>query len=268
MPWYALTSGLRHHHHDQERRRLGVRREELPAVDHPLVAVLHRSRREQRRVGAGVRLGHRVAREDLAVEQRPQVALLLLRRAVVGDDLGVAGVGRLAAEDDRRPLRPAEDLVQQRQLELPVPLAAELGAEVRGPQILASRPRPSAGRRSCAACSSSGVYVRRAATDRSSGSTSSRTNVSTQSSFSWNSGSVSKSHAIVGPPSGRVLPSPIAETTFYPRGASATITMEQPSVPEGGRRFPAAERALTITMEQPSVPEGGRRYPAAERARP
>ncbi len=58
---------------------------------------------EHGRVGAGVRLGHRVAREELTVEQRLQVALLLFRRAVVGDDLGVAGIGRLASEDDRRP---------------------------------------------------------------------------------------------------------------------------------------------------------------------
>jgi hypothetical protein len=84
-----------------------------------------------------VRLGHRVAREHLTVEQRLEVALLLLGRAVVGDDLGVAGVGRLAAEHDRGPLRPAEDLVEQRQLELAVALAAELGAQVGGPQVLA-----------------------------------------------------------------------------------------------------------------------------------
>ena len=73
-----------------------------------------------RGVGAGVGLGHRVAGEDLAVEQRVEVLLLLLVGAVVGDDLGVAGVGGLAAEDDRGPLRAAQDLVQQRQLELAV----------------------------------------------------------------------------------------------------------------------------------------------------
>src|SRR5271154_5634951 len=39
---------------------------------------------------------------------------------------------------------------------------------------------------------------------RSSGSTSSRTNWSTQSSFSWYSGSVSKSHAMCNPPSVRI----------------------------------------------------------------
>ena len=150
-----------------------------------------------RRVGAGVRLGHRVAGEDLAVEQRAQVALLLLGRAVVGDDLGVAGVGRLAAEHDRRPLRPAEDLVEQRQLELAVALAAQLGAEVGGPQLLA--PDLFLERvDDLAQLSSSGVKTRSGHT-RSSGSTSSRTNASAQSSLAWNSGSVSKSHAMMPP---------------------------------------------------------------------
>jgi hypothetical protein len=72
-------------------------------------------------------LGHRVAGEHLAVEQRLQVALLLLRGAVVGDDFRVARVRRLAPEHDRCPLRAAEDLVEQRELQLAVALAAELG---------------------------------------------------------------------------------------------------------------------------------------------
>ncbi len=132
--------GVGHHHHDEEAGRLGVRREELPAVDHPLVAVAHGPRGEQGGVGAGLGLGHRVAGEDLAVEQRLEVARLLLVGAVVGDDLGVAGVGRLAAEHDRRPAGPAEDLVDQRQLELAVAGAAEVGAEVAGPQPLVAHP--------------------------------------------------------------------------------------------------------------------------------
>ena len=65
-----------------------------------------------------------------------QVPLLLVIGAVVGDDLGVAGIGCLAAEDDRRPGRPAQDLVEERELELPVALAAELGPQVGGPQAL------------------------------------------------------------------------------------------------------------------------------------
>ena len=56
------------------------------------------------------------------------------RRAVVGEDLAVAGIGRLRAEDDRRALRAAQDLVEQRQLHLAVARPAEVRAEVGGPQ--------------------------------------------------------------------------------------------------------------------------------------
>ena len=83
-----------------------------------------------------MRFGHRVAGEDLALQQRAEVALLLRLGAVVGDDLGVAGVGGLAAEDDRRPLGAAEDLVQQRELDLAVAGAAQVGPEVCGPEAL------------------------------------------------------------------------------------------------------------------------------------
>ena len=128
--------GVRHRHDDEERRRLGVRREVLPAVDDPLAAVLDRPGLEQRRVGAGVRFGHRVGGEHLAVEQRLEIALLLLGSPVVGDDLGVAGVRRLTAEHDRRPLRPTEDLVEQCQLQLAVTLTAQLRTEMGSPQPL------------------------------------------------------------------------------------------------------------------------------------
>src|SRR5256885_4469547 len=57
---------------------------------------------------------HRVRGEALAVQQRLEVARLLLLGAVLGDDLGVAGVGRLAAEDDRRPRGAPDQLVHQR----------------------------------------------------------------------------------------------------------------------------------------------------------
>ena len=138
MPWYALTSG--------SVTAITMRNDAVFAFDEknfqPLMTHSSPSLTARvlnmRRVGPGVRLGHRVAREHLAVEQRPQVALLLLGRAVVGDDLGVAGVGRLAPEHDRRPLRATEDLVQQRELQLAVALPAELGPEVRGPQPLAA----------------------------------------------------------------------------------------------------------------------------------
>ena len=107
-------------------------------------------RGEHLRVGARLRLGHRVAREALAVEQRLEVLLLLRLGAVVGDDLGVAGVGCGGAEHDRRPARRAEDLVDQRELELAEALAAELGTEVRtpetlGPHLVLHRPHQRAG---------------------------------------------------------------------------------------------------------------------------
>ena len=69
--------------------------------------------REHLRVGATLGLRHREARHDPVVEQRLEVAGLELRRAVVGEDLAVAGVGGLRPEDDRCALRPPEDLVQQ-----------------------------------------------------------------------------------------------------------------------------------------------------------
>ena len=77
---------------------------------------------------------HRVRGEAFPVEQRLQVARFLLGSAVVGDDFGVAGVGRLTSEHERRPHRPAEDLVQQCQLQLAVALAAQLRPEVSGPE--------------------------------------------------------------------------------------------------------------------------------------
>ena len=82
-----------------------------------------------------MRLGHRVGGDDLVVEQGLQETRFLLVRAVVGEDLRVARVRRLAAEDDRRVRRSAEDLVHQRQLDLAVTLAAEVGSQVAGPEL-------------------------------------------------------------------------------------------------------------------------------------
>jgi hypothetical protein len=52
----------------------------------------------------------------------------------MGEDLGVAGVGALHAEDRGSPLSAPQDLVHQRQLHLAVALAAEVGAEMTGPE--------------------------------------------------------------------------------------------------------------------------------------
>ena len=50
------------------------------------------------------------------------------------DDFGIASVGRLAAEDDRRQPDAAELLVQQSKFDLAVALAAEIGREMTGPK--------------------------------------------------------------------------------------------------------------------------------------
>ena len=63
-----------------------------------------------------------------------EVSLLELVGAVVGEDLGVARVGRLTPEHDRGAVRPSEDLVEQGELHLAVAGSAEVGAEVAGPQ--------------------------------------------------------------------------------------------------------------------------------------
>jgi len=103
------------------------------AVDHPVVAMQLGVRGENLGVGAALRLGHREARDDLVGEQRFEEALFLLGRAVLGENLRVAGIGGLAAENGRREARAAEDLVHQRELDLSVSLAAEFGLEMAGP---------------------------------------------------------------------------------------------------------------------------------------
>ncbi len=94
-----------------------------------------RARREQRRVRAGgVGLGHRERRAQVAREQRLEPAALLVRRPGEREDLGVARVGRVVAEHERRVGRAAEDLVHQAELDLAEALPAQLGRQVRSPQ--------------------------------------------------------------------------------------------------------------------------------------
>ncbi len=135
-PLVRLRVRVRDHHDDEERGVARVGREPFLALDHPLVTVPGSPAHELLGVGAPLRLGHREGGHDIALQQRLEVARLLRLGAVQREDLGVAGVGGGGAEDRRRPLRAAEDLIHQRQLELPEPLAAELRAEVAGPQAL------------------------------------------------------------------------------------------------------------------------------------
>ena len=85
-------------------------------------------------IGAALRFGHREAGHDPVVQQRLEVALLQLGRAVVREDLTVAGIGCLRTEHDRRAFGAAEDLVEQRQFHLTVAGSAQMRAEVGGPQ--------------------------------------------------------------------------------------------------------------------------------------
>ena len=105
------------------------------AVDHPVVAVAHRAGAERRRVGARhLGLGHREERPDPAGDEREKPALLLLVGAEEVQDLGVAGVRRLAAEDELAPHGEADLLVQVRVVEEAGPGAARLGRDVRCPE--------------------------------------------------------------------------------------------------------------------------------------
>ena len=91
--------------------------------------------RKRRRVGAGhLGLGHREERPQLAGDERAQPALLLLGRAEEVQDLAVARVGGLAAEDELAPHRAADVLVQIRVVEEAGAGAARLGRHVRRPQ--------------------------------------------------------------------------------------------------------------------------------------
>jgi len=56
----------------------------------------------------------------------------------VGDDLGVAGIGGLAAEHDRGPRGPARISLSSASLDCSEALAGELGSEVGRPEALAS----------------------------------------------------------------------------------------------------------------------------------
>ena len=67
--------------HDAEARDVRERRPHLLAVEHPLVAVAHRPRREAADVGARARLAEHLAPDLLAREERAEVAAASARRS-------------------------------------------------------------------------------------------------------------------------------------------------------------------------------------------
>ena len=125
-----------HGQHQHERRITSIRREPLFTIDHPEVTVTSGMRDELLRVGTGLRLGHRKAGHDPAVEQRLQIPVLLRLGAEHRENFGVAGIRRRGPEHRRCPDRTADDFVHQAQLDLPIALAAQLGTEMTGPQSL------------------------------------------------------------------------------------------------------------------------------------
>ena len=121
-------------HHDEDVGHRCVRGEPLVAVDDPLVTVADRLGGEHRRVGTRARLGHREARPDLTGEQRLHPPPLLLVGPADRQELGIAGIGGVVAEDPGCQRRLPEDLVHQAELHLAEAAAAELRRQVGGPQ--------------------------------------------------------------------------------------------------------------------------------------
>ena len=141
---------------DGEAGSVGAAREPLVPVDHPVVAVPHGTRLEQRRVGAGdVGLGHREERPHLAGDERAQEALLLLVRAEQVQDLRVPGIGRLAAEHELRVRRAPDLLVEAGVVEEAEPGPSRLGRHVRRPEARLARAFSRSSARSASASLSS-----------------------------------------------------------------------------------------------------------------
>ncbi len=94
---------LRPTHHRRIRSAVGAAREPLVTVDQPFAVLQHSSGLEPRGIGArDVRLRHREARKDLALEERLQIAIppLLARELLEHDRV----LQRMGAERDRRDL--------------------------------------------------------------------------------------------------------------------------------------------------------------------
>ena len=123
-------------HHDQEIADRSIRREPFVTVDHPLVAVAHRSGRQQRRIGTGAGFGHRETAAQPALEQRLHPPLLLILGAADRDQFRVPTIGGVVAENRRGVGTTAEDLMHETQLDLAESETTEIRGKMGGPQAL------------------------------------------------------------------------------------------------------------------------------------
>ena len=88
-------------HDDEEGRKACVRGEPLLAVDAPFASHSRRAGGENLGICATLRLRHRKARDDLVVQERLKIGLLLRRGPVMRKDFGVARIRRLTTEHGR-----------------------------------------------------------------------------------------------------------------------------------------------------------------------
>ena len=111
----TIEAGLAHHDPHRAARMHGVGDPPLAPVEHVVVAIRHNRQFQLRRVRRGdLRFGHHIGGADRAREQRLQPALLLLRRAELGQHLHVAGIRRGAVEHLARPRHAAQQFGNRR----------------------------------------------------------------------------------------------------------------------------------------------------------
>ena len=135
--------GLGHHQRDVGHAR--GRAEPLLAVQDPLVAVEDRRRLHARGVRAGRLLRHRVADALLAVQQRLQVLLLLVVRAVLDEREHRGVVGALGVEREGAEVALAQLHLHERVGQRPQSHAPFLHGHERTPEPLGARLLPQPG---------------------------------------------------------------------------------------------------------------------------